>query len=278
MVSFPNAKINLGLNVIRRRADGYHDLQTVFYPVPFYDVLEIIPLHEEVNSRFEQTGLTIAGDPTENLCVKASDLLRRDFPELPPLHILLHKSIPTGAGLGGGSADASFTIKMLNQHFQLGLSTEQMTDYALQLGSDCPFFIINKPCMAEGRGEKLEQIELDLSAYDIVLINPGIHVQTAKAFGMLTPKEPMHPLREIIAQPVETWRDRLRNDFEEPVFAMHPPIAETRELLYRQGALYASMSGSGSSVYGIFRRNAEPVLDLPDSYLIKRMRGSKWGR
>jgi len=181
MLSFPNCKINLGLHILGKRDDGFHNLETVFYPVPFKDALELIP-STNTGIEFTATGLAVDGNAADNLCAKAYHLLKKDFPEIPTIKIHLHKAIPLGAGLGGGSADAAFMLKLLNEKFKLNLSTDQLINYALQLGSDCPFFIINKPCLATGRGEMLEEIAVDLSAYKIVLINPGIHINTGWAF------------------------------------------------------------------------------------------------
>ncbi|HRI24846.1 MAG TPA: 4-(cytidine 5'-diphospho)-2-C-methyl-D-erythritol kinase, partial [Ferruginibacter sp.] len=215
MVVFPNCKINLGLNILRKREDAFHDLETVFYPVPFTDVLEVISSN---HPSFSITGYPVDGDASGNLCVKAYHLLKKDFPQLPEIKIHLHKAVPTGAGLGGGSADASFMLKLLNEKFTLGLSEQQLVSYALRLGSDCPFFILNKPCFAQGRGEILEEIPLNLSAYRILLINPGIHVNTGWAFAQIRPAVPERSIREIIMQPVETWKTGLKNDFEDAVF------------------------------------------------------------
>lgn len=259
MLLFPNCKINLGLNILRKREDGFHDLETVFYPIPFTDALELITnTGSEASAEFVTTGLKINGAATDNLCVKAYQLLKQDFPQLPAVKIHLHKTIPAGAGLGGGSADAAFMLKLLNDKFHLNLSTSQLTNYALQLGSDCPFFILNKPCFATGRGENLEEIQLDLSAYRIVLINPRIHINTGWAFSQINPSLPVKQVKEIIGQPISTWKDELKNDFEEAVFAAHPQVKLIKEDLYNQGAVYASMSGSGSTVFGIFDKSVSP--------------------
>lgn len=252
MVVFPNAKINLGLNIVRKRGDGYHDLETIFYPVLIKDVLEVIRSDE---FSFSASGLPISGSSNDNLCVKAFNLLKADFPDLPNIQTHLLKAIPMGAGLGGGSADGAFMLKMLNDKFQLELSTEQLMGYALQLGSDCPFFIINKPCFGTGRGEVLEPISLDLSGYKFVLVNPGIHVSTAAAFSQLVPKDPVKSIRQLIEQPVETWKYELVNDFEMPVFNQHPVLADIKQQLYDAGAAYASMSGSGSTLFGMFEKD-----------------------
>lgn len=286
MISFPNCKINLGLQILNKREDGFHNLATVFYPVGWKDVVEVIrnddgrqtkDYSNEQNSRltthdisFSSTGLKVAGDPQNNLCIKAYHLLKKDFPSLSPVQMHLYKTIPMGAGLGGGSADGAFTLKLLNEKFQLGLTTQQLIDYALKLGSDCPFFILNQPCYATGRGEVLESVELDLSNYKFVLINPNIHINTAWAFAQLQLKgEPRADLRNIIQQPISTWEEQLINDFEEPVCKAHPEIAAIKQQLYDAGALYASMTGSGSTVFGILEKTANSKFSFPKNYFLK---------
>ena len=218
MLRFPNCKINLGLHILNKREDGFHNLETVFYPVTFKDALELIPnTNNDSAIEFTQTGLAVDGNTADNLCVKAYHLLKKDFPQLPAVKIHLHKAIPMGSGLGGGSADASFMLNLLNEKFKLKLSTPQLLNYALQLGSDCPFFIINKPCLATGRGEVLEELAVDLSMYKIVLINPGIHINTGWAFSNIRPAQPKKSVKEIVQQPVETWKNELENYFEAPV-------------------------------------------------------------
>ena len=272
MIIFPNCKINLGLNILRKRRDGYHDLETIFYPLPLHDVLEIITLPGEGSSlSFTTSGSIIEGSNDNNLCVKAYDLVKRNHPTLPPAKIHLHKAIPTGAGLGGGSADAAFTLKLLNEKFGLQLTIHQLIDYALQLGSDCPFFIINKPAFAEGRGEIMEPIALDLSAYKFIIVNPGIHINTAKAFSGITPAPPTKSLKEIIQQPIDSWKNELVNDFEKSVFLQYPEIEAIKNKLYEEGAVYASMSGSGSTLYGIFRKDAITNLQFPSHYFLKEL-------
>lgn len=270
MIVFPNCKINLGLHILRKRADGFHDLETVFYPITLQDALEIVQ-NSSPSSDIQLTtsGLKIDSSNEENICFKAYRLLEKDFPDLPSIKMHLHKVIPSGAGLGGGSSDGAFTLTLLNKKFNLGLNEDQLIDYALRLGSDCPFFIKNKPCYATGRGEKLEDIELNLSNYKIVLVNPGIHVHTGKAFSKITPSDKRTSIKEIIQQPVETWKNVLKNDFEESVFTDHSEIKTIKEKLYHQGAVYASMSGSGSSVYGIFDKNAQLRFDFPSHYFLK---------
>ncbi len=263
MVLFPNAKINLGLNVIRKRPDGYHDLETVFCPVNLKDALEVIPSAE---TAFHLSGLPVKGNTVDNLCLKAYQLLKKNFPDLPFVNIHLHKAIPMGAGLGGGSADGAFMLAMLDKQFQLHLTQQQLIDYALRLGSDCPFFIINKPCFAAGRGEILSLVELNLWSYKIVLINPGIHISTKEAFSNLIPLIPEKSIRQIISQPIFAWKNELVNDFEMNVFKLFPEIKEIKNNLYDGGAIYASMTGSGSSVFGIFEANAQLNFSFPDHY------------
>jgi len=269
MIVFPNCKINLGLHITGKRADGYHNLQTIFYPVLLQDILEILPTPAATETTFTPTGLPIAGDRDSNLCLKAYNLLKQDFPILPFVQIHLHKTIPMGAGLGGGSADGAFTLVLLNKKFDLKLSQQQLIDYALQLGSDCPFFIINKPSYAEGRGELLQPVELNLSAYNLVIVNPGIHVNTGWAFAQLQPATPAKSLQEIIQQPITTWKDELLNNFEAPVAKAHPAIADIKTQLYQQGAVYASMTGSGSTVFGLFEKGNTPSFQFPKDYLLK---------
>lgn len=268
MILFPNCKINLGLHITRKREDGFHDLETIFYPVPLYDALEITrsPLS---NTELSITGLELPGSFEGNICLKAYRLLKKQFPNLPAVNIHLHKSIPVGAGLGGGSADGAFALMLLNEKFSLGLQREQLLNLALQLGSDCPFFIINQPCFATGRGELLEPLHLDISSHQLVVINPGIHVSTAEAFGGVQPSDNRISLPEITSQPVHQWKDQLRNDFEASVFKRFPEIEKLKATLYQEGALYASMTGSGSTVFGIFPADAEMQFNFPRQYFVK---------
>ncbi len=271
MVSFPNCKINLGLNVTNKRSDGYHSIETLFYPVAWEDALEIIRTDNTESTSyvsFTNSGIPVAGDPSDNLCVKAYQLLKKDFPQLPAVNIHLHKVIPMGAGLGGGSADGSFTLKMLAHLFSLEISEEKLVDYALSLGSDCPFFILNKPVFAEGRGEKMTMIPFDLSSYDMVIIHPGIHVPTSEAFRGVVPKEPEQSIKEIIQLPIKEWKGQLVNDFTPSVFAKYPAIADIEAALYQSGALYASLSGSGSAVYGIFEKKSKRNFSFPKNYAV----------
>ncbi len=274
MIVFPNSKINLGLRIINKREDGYHNLETVFYPIPLKDALEIIEADNENSVQFTSSGLAVNGNETDNLCVKAYHLLKKDFSNLPSVKIHLHKNIPMGAGLGGGSGDAAFTLQLLNNQFKLNLSVPQLIEYALQLGSDCPFFIINKPCIGTGRGEILAEISLDLSMYNLIIVNPNIHINTGEAFNSLHLQKqniPISSLKEIIRQPIESWRHSLKNDFELPVFDKHPAIKKIKDTLYQKGAAYAAMSGSGSTVYGLFSKNEQPSINFSTSFFVRQL-------
>lgn len=259
MIVFPNAKINLGLNIISKRNDGYHDLETVFYPLPYTDALEMAETGE--------TGLTVSGiqvdaDPEQNLVLQAYNLVKKDF-GLPPVQFHLHKVIPPGRGLGGGSADAAFTLKMINDYFNLGLPTEILTGYASLIGADCPFFIENKPAFAESMGDILTPLNIDISNYHIVLLDPGCFVSTRQAYMNVVSAKPSFHLRDLENLPVEKWKNNVVNDFEKTVFDQFPVIKDYKKILYEMGAVYASMSGSGSSVYGIFQQlpqNIEKII------------------
>jgi len=255
LVSFPPCKINLGLNIIRKRADGYHDISTCFYPIPWTDILEIIPSDELA---FTSSGLDIPGATDNNLCLKAYALLKKDF-QLSPVKIHLHKIIPMGAGVGGGSSDAAYTLKMLNEIFQLHLSVEKLHAYASRVGSDCSFFITHKPMMGSGRGELLSEISLDLKGKYVVIVKPDVHVSTAEAYAGVTPHEPDVDLHDFLeTKPLSDWRTGIVNDFEHSVFKNHPSIKTIKEKLYGHGAVYASMSGSGASVFGVFEEEVDP--------------------
>src|SRR5688572_30344281 len=276
MISFPNCKINLGLNILGKREDGYHNIQTIFYPLPLRDALEIT-VQKDPDARsvvqFTSSGLLIPGPADSNLCIKAYALLRKDFPAIPPIIMHLLKAIPIGAGLGGGSANGAFTLLAINKKFQLGLTTQQLLDYAARLGSDCPFFILNQPCIAFGRGEQLTPIEVDLGGFRLVLVNPGIHINTGWAFSQLDSIKRLSnlPLADVVKLPVENWREHLTNDFEAPVFKSHPELVEIRNSLYANGAVYCCMTGSGSSIFGLFPKNVNPVLKYPPRYLVKQI-------
>ncbi|MDJ1480401.1 4-(cytidine 5'-diphospho)-2-C-methyl-D-erythritol kinase [Cytophagaceae bacterium YF14B1] len=264
MLSFPNAKINLGLHITEKRPDGYHNLESCFYSVGWTDVLEIIEFDKLT---FTSSGISIPGNPDSNLCIKAYNALKKDF-DLPPVHIHLHKVIPIGAGLGGGSADAAFTIKLLNEKFDLKLSPSQMEDYIRPIGSDCAFFIQNYPRYCYDKGDQFEDISVSLKGYYIVLVYPAIHVSTGEAYAGIKPQKPFMPLKQVLAQPVSTWKDRLVNDFENGVFARYPVLATVKQTLYDKGALYATMSGSGSTVFGIFEKEISVEEIFPSEYLV----------
>lgn len=253
MIVFPNAKINIGLNIVSRRNDGFHDIETIFYPIKgLCDILEIVPVPNQIDLiNFRQTGLTLNEPDENNLCIKAYHLLN-SYKELPPVTMHLHKQIPFGAGLGGGSSDGSHVLSLLNSISSNPLSKEKLSEIALQLGSDCPFFIYNSPCFATGRGEILSPIKLDLSGLHILLINPGLHVNTGKAYSLSNPKDPEKKLDSIIQSNRNDWRSLIFNDFEKVVFNIHPEIGAIKEELYSMGAVYAAMSGSGSTVFGLF--------------------------
>ncbi|HEY9045695.1 MAG TPA: 4-(cytidine 5'-diphospho)-2-C-methyl-D-erythritol kinase [Ohtaekwangia sp.] len=259
MVSFPPCKINLGLHIIRKRQDGYHDLETCFYPIAWTDILEVIPAD---TLTFTSSGLAVPGKEEDNLCLKAYHLLRQDF-NLGPVKIYLHKIIPMGAGLGGGSSDAAHTVRLLNNVFQLNLSPEKMMEYTARLGSDCSFFIQDKPMLGTGRGEVLHPLSLSLKGKFLVLIKPNVHVSTAEAYAGITPREPEVHLQDILEKKtLAEWRYFIHNDFETSVFQKYPLIADLKKSLYNQGAVYASMSGSGASVFGIFEK--EIPVTIPD--------------
>lgn len=248
MLAFANAKINLGLNVTEKRLDGYHNIETVFYPVKLYDVIEIT---DAPQMRCTIHGIFIPGDACDNICLKAFEALQKDF-NLPPQQITLLKNIPVGAGLGGGSADAAFLIKLVNTKFALDLSVGQMEDYARLLGADCAFFIQNAPVFAFGKGDEFVPLNIDLSNYYLVLVKPHVHVSTAAAYGGIMPSVASTSLKDLIHLPLENWKSAVTNDFEHPVFAKYPEIEQVKTKLYEAGALYAAMSGSGSSVFGVF--------------------------
>ncbi|TWW00393.1 4-(cytidine 5'-diphospho)-2-C-methyl-D-erythritol kinase [Chitinophaga pinensis] len=265
MIVFPNCKINLGLHVVSKRPDGFHELETVFYPLPLTDALEVL---SPGKLSFTSSGIDVPGEQTDNLCLKAWRLLKQDFPELPEVNIHLHKNIPIGAGLGGGSADAAFMLQLLNNRFQLEISKEQLISYAAALGSDCPFFIENKAVYATGRGEIMQPIALDLSAYSFVLVYPAVHINTGWAFGKITPGPPARSLQESIMQPLASWKNTISNDFEAAVFGTHPELITIKENLYTAGAIYASMSGSGSAFVGIFPKNEIGDLNFNPAYKV----------
>ena len=271
MIVFPIAKINLGLNVVEKRPDGCHNLQTVFYPVPIKDALEVQQMDEgfpsDVDCDLKVTNIAIEGDEQRNLVVRAYLLLKQDFPTLPRIHTHLWKGIPTQAGMGGGSSDCAYMIRLLNALFDLQLSDEQMIRYAARLGADCAFFIKSEPCYAEGIGEKMQPIGLDLSEWYIGVVRPDIPVPTKEAFSRIHPHYPQVCPKDAVMQPVETWRETLVNDFEESVFALHPEIGAIKEQLYKMGATYAAMSGSGSALFGLFKERPDTLSrQFPDMF------------
>ncbi len=257
MVSFPNAKINLGLNIIEKRTDGYHNIESVFYPVAWCDALEIV---KSDSMSFNSSGLEIPGSQQNNLILKAFRVLENDGLTAGKfVNIHLHKVLPMGAGIGGGSADGAFALRMLNDIFELNLTNGQLENFAEQLGSDCPFFIENKPKFCFGKGTEFEEINLNLKGKQIVLVNPQIHISTAEAYAGVSPRRPDVGLKEIIALPLTDWENVLKNDFEKKIIENHPKIGEVKNQLYELGAKYASMTGSGSTVFGIF----ESAVDIP---------------
>ncbi len=261
MISFPNAKINLGLHITSKRKDGYHEIETCMVPIPLFDGLEMIL---DKKSTWNSSGLEIPGDSKDNLILKAEKLLRKDFTGLPSLNIHLHKNIPMGAGLGGGSADGAFALKLMNNLFDLHLDDFFLEEYAAELGSDCPFFLENTPKIARGRGEILEPIDLSLKGTYIVLINPGIHVGTKEAYAGVTPTLPKVKLEEILKNR-SRWKIELVNDFEPSIFKNHPEIEAIKSKMYSAGAFYSAMSGSGSSVFGLFDMQPSD-LEFSDRY------------
>jgi 4-diphosphocytidyl-2-C-methyl-D-erythritol kinase len=256
MIVFPNAKINLGLRILRKRPDGFHDLESAFLPVGLTDMLEIVPRSGENTGNTDP--LTLTGIPLEarenNLCIRALRLMQ-DKHGIPDVNLHLHKRIPMGAGLGGGSSDGAFTLKALNEMFGLGLDVPVLMEYASKIGSDCPFFIINEPSLGTGRGENLEPLSLDLSGYTLILVLPGITINTAMAYRMISPTEKDQPVKELLRLAPEEWNGRLVNHFEVPVFEKYPEIGGLKQALYAAGAVYASMTGSGSAVFGLFRES-----------------------
>lgn len=262
MITFPNCKINLGLNIVARRSDGYHNLETVFYPVnELYDALEITPVDDATTGDcfLYQHGTALDCEPEKNLVVKAYRLLQAHHNNLPSIKIHLLKHIPSGAGLGGGSADAAFMLRLLNDLFELQLGIDELERLATQLGADCPFFIQNRPTFATGIGEVFTPINLSLKGYQIIIVKPNVFISTREAFAHIHPQKPAWCITDILQAPIKEWRHHLVNDFEASIFPQHPKIASLKELLYENGAEYASMSGSGSSVFGIFN----PDVNLP---------------
>ncbi|HNW69243.1 MAG TPA: 4-(cytidine 5'-diphospho)-2-C-methyl-D-erythritol kinase [Bacteroidales bacterium] len=260
MIVYPNCKINLGLNVVSKRPDGFHNIESILYPIPWFDILEIIPSKK---NNFLFDGIQINCPETENLCFKAHQLLQKQK-GIPEINLYLYKNIPSGAGLGGGSSDGAFTLRALNDLFSLNLDEETLRGSASNLGSDCPFFIQDQPCLVTGTGNILMPLPATLKGYYIVVIKPDISISTKEAYGMVTPKKAQKPLTEIIKLPVRDWKNLMVNDFEEPIFKKYPKINSIKKLLYEKGAIYASMSGSGSAVYGLFENKIDMTGDFQD--------------
>lgn len=270
MITFPNCKINIGLKVCKKRSDGYHDLKTFFYPLPLTEALEAVA----ANNQSGQIDFSISGSaddlPDENICVKAYQLLNEKI-RLPSIKMHLHKVIPAGAGLGGGSSDGAFALMLLNDLFELKLNKKELDELALSLGSDCPFFILNRPAYATGRGEQLKPVSVDLANYKFIIINPGIKISTAEAFSWITPDETTDFSEETINLPVEEWKNCLFNDFEKPVFERYEVLRDIKNKLYSTGASFAGMSGTGSTIFGIFRREITLPLNWPPFYFVREL-------
>jgi 4-diphosphocytidyl-2-C-methyl-D-erythritol kinase len=269
MVVFPNAKINIGLNILRKRNDSFHDIESIFYPIPLYDVLEIQKNVHATKITLVNTGYTVDTDVANNLCVKAFQVLQTEY-KLPNVDLYLHKAIPFGAGLGGGSSDAAFTIALLNNLFELKLSKETMKSYAAKIGSDCAFFIDNVPSLAEGRGEILNPINIDLKGWYLVLVKPEVHVSTTNAYSRINPKIPVISVSDLISLPVSRWKDKIVNDFEDHILKQFPILGSIKEKLYNMGAVYASMSGSGSTIYGLFEKDIDLYSHFSDCFVWKK--------
>jgi 4-diphosphocytidyl-2-C-methyl-D-erythritol kinase len=257
LVTFPNAKINIGLNLIEKRSDGFHNIESCFYPIGWTDVLEISKAEQ---LSFKSTGLSIPGNGENNLCLKAFNLLKADFPNIENIAIRLHKVVPIGAGMGGGSADGAFALKMINDVAKLNLDTETLQNYARKMGSDCAFFIENKPKFCFEKGDVFEGLQIDLKGYFIVLVNPNIHISTAEAYAGVKPKLPNYNLKEALKTPIENWKNCIFNGFEESIFLHYPILNEIKTQLYQYGAIYSSMTGSGSTMYGIFENE---IMEFP---------------
>ena len=253
MIRFPQAKINLGLRILEKRSDGYHEIDSCMYPIGIEDIIEVIPNYSE---QLHVSGLLVNGEVTTNLCWKAYQLIKERY-KIPSTYLHLNKQIPMGAGLGGGSSDASAVLLMLNECYQLGISLKQLEEMAAELGSDCPFFIESKPKMVSGRGEIMDPVTIDLSGYYLKVINPGIHIGTAEAYAGVSPYRGGKTVREVVEGPNENWKKELVNDFEHSVFQRNPLLAAIKNELYAEGAVYAAMSGSGSTLFGVF--NQQPT-------------------
>ncbi len=268
MITFPNCKINIGLYVKAKREDGYHDIATVFHPIDLCDVLELIPRRDK-KILLHQSGITVPGMDADNLCIKAWQQLHKSYDAVKGVDIYLHKAIPMGAGLGGGSADGAFMLRMMNDLYQLNMTDEELMSHALKLGSDCPFFIQNKTCFAQGRGELMELLPINLNNYKIALINPGIHISTAFAFAQVKPTSDVFDLKTLPTLPVEKWKNYVSNIFENGIATAYPVIGNIKTVLYEQGAIYASMTGTGSTVYGLFPKDQTVQLSFPPEWILK---------
>lgn len=278
MIIFPCAKINLGLNIVSKREDGYHNLETVFYPIPLCDALEIKNMDEgfpsDVPCDLKMTGNAVECNEQENLVVKAYNLLAKDF-KLPRVHAHLYKHIPSQAGLGGGSSDAAYMIRLIDERYRLNIGNAEMEHYAAKLGADCAFFITAEPSYAEGIGDQLMPVDGpkgNLNGYFITIVKTDVAVSTKDAYKAITPKKPAKCCRDIVRQPIETWKDELVNDFEAPIFAMHPVLAEIKDKLYKLGASYAAMSGSGSAIFGIFKQKPKNIEEQFEGMFCETMR------
>lgn len=264
MITFPNAKLNIGLYITEKREDGYHNLETIFIPIKIEDGLEIIENNSHQSEIFIQ-GLEINGNTKNNLVWKAFESLNNKYAnKMRNIDIHLLKNIPMGAGMGGGSADGVFMLTLLNDYFNLKMSDEELITHAACLGSDCPFFIKNKPALGSGRGELLELIDLDLSNYSFQIICPNIHIPTNIAFSNVHPKKASFDLSKINSLSINDWKLFINNDFETPIFNMYPILSTIKEHLYNQGAIYSAMSGSGSTIYGLFPKGKKAVINIPN--------------
>ena len=269
MITYPIAKINIGLHVTEKRADGFHNLETVFYPIKMQDALEVVEANE---FGFNITGLELNDDPAKNLVVKAYELISSDY-NIPPVHVHLHKNIPAGAGLGGGSSDAAYMLMLLNDLFQLEIGVDKLMDYASQLGSDCPFFIHGKPVYATGKGEVMEDLPINLKEYFLIVVKPPIHVSTAEAYQNIIPSKSRLSLKGLVGFPVNKWKGNVLNHFERYVFSKHPEVGAIKQKLYDLGASFSLMSGSGSAVYGLFRTEKKAIENhFPSDYQVFRHR------
>jgi len=253
MIQFPNAKVNIGLYVTEKRSDGLHNIQTLFFPIKLTDVLEITRENGNNHAEFINSGLAVDGKKEDNLCIKAYRLLSKDF-SIPAVRIHLHKIIPFGAGLGGGSSDAAYVLKGLNQFFKLNISSDLLKQYAQKLGSDCAFFIENQTSIGVEKGNVLSPFEINLSNYFMVIVHPQIHVSTKEAYSQVTPQIPAISLDIALKMPISEWKNHIYNDFEKSIFPQYPEIESIKQQLYNSGAIYASMTGSGSAVFGIFEQ------------------------